>query len=154
MQRQIGELADSVGVNTKTIRYYESIKLLPEPSRTPSGYRIYGPDDETRLTFVRPRSTWGSAWMRSVRSWPSARPAPPHANTSVESSASRSGTSAAASPTCAGSARNCKASTRRSRTIRGMQQRCAGSSNTSASTTRTRLLPLRDQAGAARSAAR
>jgi len=53
MQRQIGELADRVGVNTKTIRYYESIKLLPEPSRTPSGYRIYGPDDETKLTFIK-----------------------------------------------------------------------------------------------------
>jgi len=53
MQRQIGELADRVGVNTKTIRYYESIKLLPEPARTPSGYRIYGPDDENRLTFIK-----------------------------------------------------------------------------------------------------
>ena len=53
MQRQIGELADRVGVNTKTIRYYESIKLLPEPARTPAGYRIYGPDDETRLTFIK-----------------------------------------------------------------------------------------------------
>jgi len=53
MQRQIGELADRVGVNTKTIRYYESIKLLPEPARTQSGYRIYGPDDENRLTFIK-----------------------------------------------------------------------------------------------------
>ncbi len=53
MQMQIGELADRVGVNTKTIRYYESIKLLPEPARTPAGYRIYGPDDETRLTFIK-----------------------------------------------------------------------------------------------------
>lgn len=53
MQMQIGELADRAGVNTKTIRYYESIQLLPEPDRTPSGYRIYGPDDETRLTFIK-----------------------------------------------------------------------------------------------------
>jgi DNA-binding transcriptional MerR regulator len=53
MQMQIGELADRVGVNTKTIRYYESIELLPPPDRTPAGYRIYGPDDETRLTFIK-----------------------------------------------------------------------------------------------------
>ena len=50
---QIGELADRVGVNTKTIRYYESIKLLPPPERTPAGYRLYGPRDETRLTFIK-----------------------------------------------------------------------------------------------------
>jgi len=53
MQMQIGELADRVGVNTKTIRYYESIKLLPPPERTPAGYRLYGPHDETRLTFIK-----------------------------------------------------------------------------------------------------
>jgi MerR family mercuric resistance operon transcriptional regulator len=27
----------------ETIRYYERIGLLPEPPRTPSGYRIYSP---------------------------------------------------------------------------------------------------------------
>ncbi len=53
MQMQIGELADRVGVNTKTIRYYESVKLLPPPDRTPAGYRLYGPHDETRLTFIK-----------------------------------------------------------------------------------------------------
>jgi len=53
MRMQIGELADRVGVNTKTIRYYESIELLPPPDRTPAGYRIYGPDDQTRLTFIK-----------------------------------------------------------------------------------------------------
>lgn len=49
----IGELADAVGVNPKTVRYYESIGLLPEPARTPAGYRDYGPDDVERLAFVR-----------------------------------------------------------------------------------------------------
>ena len=49
----IGELADRVGVNPKTIRYYESIGLLPEPARTSSGYRHYGPGDVERLAFVR-----------------------------------------------------------------------------------------------------
>lgn len=50
---RIGELADAVGVNPKTIRYYESIGLLPDPARTGAGYRIYGSDDVDRLAFVR-----------------------------------------------------------------------------------------------------
>lgn len=50
---RIGELADEVGVNPKTIRYYESIGLLPEPDRTTSGYRDYTPADVERLAFIR-----------------------------------------------------------------------------------------------------
>ncbi|WP_219420147.1 heavy metal-responsive transcriptional regulator [Pseudonocardia nigra] len=50
---RIGELAERVGVNTKTIRYYESINLLPQAARTAAGYRIYGPDDEARLAFIK-----------------------------------------------------------------------------------------------------
>lgn len=49
----IGELADRVGVNTKTIRYYESIGLVPQPPRTDSGYRVYRAEDEARLVFIR-----------------------------------------------------------------------------------------------------
>ena len=50
---RIGELADRVGVNPKTIRYYESIGVLPEPERTPSGYRDYDETFGRRLTFIR-----------------------------------------------------------------------------------------------------
>ncbi len=50
---RIGELAERVGVNPKTIRYYESIGLLPAPGRQPSGYRDYTADDVERLGFVR-----------------------------------------------------------------------------------------------------
>lgn len=50
---RIGELADSLGLNPKTIRYYESIGLLPEPERTPSGYREYDEDDADRLVFIK-----------------------------------------------------------------------------------------------------
>jgi DNA-binding transcriptional MerR regulator len=50
---RIGELADRVGVNTKTIRYYESIGLLPQPPRTDAGYRVYGAADEARLVFIK-----------------------------------------------------------------------------------------------------
>lgn len=50
---QIGELAKQVSVNPKTIRYYESIGVLPEPERTASGYRDYTEDAATQLTFIR-----------------------------------------------------------------------------------------------------
>ncbi|MEX0629673.1 MAG: heavy metal-responsive transcriptional regulator [Chloroflexota bacterium] len=56
---RIGELATLVGVNPKTIRYYESIGLLPEPKRRPSGYRLYGADDVERLAFIRRAQRFG-----------------------------------------------------------------------------------------------
>jgi MerR family copper efflux transcriptional regulator len=50
---RIGELGEAVGLTAKTIRYYESIGLVPEPRRTPSGYRDYGADARERLEFVK-----------------------------------------------------------------------------------------------------
>lgn len=50
---RIGQLADCVGVNPKTVRYYEGIGLLPAPARQPSGYREYGDEDVDRLRFIR-----------------------------------------------------------------------------------------------------
>ena len=50
---RIGELAERVGVNPKTIRYYESIGLVPPAERLPSGYREYTDDDVDRLRFIR-----------------------------------------------------------------------------------------------------
>jgi DNA-binding transcriptional MerR regulator len=50
---RIGELADRLGVTTKSIRFYESIGLLPDPPRTPSGYREYAEADAERLTFIK-----------------------------------------------------------------------------------------------------
>lgn len=50
---RIGELGEAVGLTTKTIRYYESIGLLPATERTASGYRVYGPDAVERLRFVK-----------------------------------------------------------------------------------------------------
>ncbi len=50
---RIGELADRVGVTAKTIRFYESIGLVPDPPRTPSGYRDYEEADVDRITFIR-----------------------------------------------------------------------------------------------------
>jgi DNA-binding transcriptional MerR regulator len=50
---RIGEAADAVGINPKTIRYYEDIGLLPDPERTPAGYRDYTTVDVDRLVFVK-----------------------------------------------------------------------------------------------------
>lgn len=50
---RIGELADRLGVNPKTIRYYEDIGLLAAPARTPSGYRTYADETVERVTFIK-----------------------------------------------------------------------------------------------------
>lgn len=49
----IGKLARHGGVNIMTIRYYERRGLLPAPSRTASGYRLYADDAVRRLQFIR-----------------------------------------------------------------------------------------------------
>ncbi len=49
----IGDLSKRTGVNIETIRYYERVKLVPAPSRTNSGRRLYGGEDIRRLTFIR-----------------------------------------------------------------------------------------------------
>jgi MerR family transcriptional regulator, copper efflux regulator len=50
---RIGELAKNAGVDVPTIRYYETLGLLPRAARSPSGYRQYGPADLERLNFVK-----------------------------------------------------------------------------------------------------
>lgn len=50
---RIGELADRLGINTKTIRYYEGIGLVPAAPRTSSGYRDYTEADASRLLFIK-----------------------------------------------------------------------------------------------------
>ncbi|MDE5444838.1 MerR family DNA-binding protein [Bradyrhizobium sp. CSA207] len=50
MQR--AELARRTGSNLETVRYYEKVGLLPEPPRTPGGYRSYDTTHERRLRFV------------------------------------------------------------------------------------------------------
>lgn len=49
---QINQLAQRVNLSSKTIRYYESIGLLPPPRRLPNGYRDYAETDVERVRFV------------------------------------------------------------------------------------------------------
>lgn len=50
---RIGEVGEAVGVSTKTLRFYESVGLLPDPTRTASGYRDYPPEAVERVQFIR-----------------------------------------------------------------------------------------------------
>jgi DNA-binding transcriptional MerR regulator len=49
----IGTLAKATGTKVETIRYYESISLLPKPARTAGNYRSYAAAHLTRLGFIR-----------------------------------------------------------------------------------------------------
>ncbi|MBP2230105.1 DNA-binding transcriptional MerR regulator [Azospirillum agricola] len=49
----IGALAAQTGVKIPTIRYYESIGLLPEAPRTESNRRLYDGAVAKRLRFIR-----------------------------------------------------------------------------------------------------
>lgn len=56
---RIGSLAERVGVNPTTIRYYEEVGLLPEPDRTPAGYRDYDEAALARLSFIKSAQSVG-----------------------------------------------------------------------------------------------
>ena len=49
----IGEVAAETGITSKSIRYYESIGLIPEAHRTNGGYRQYSDKDVQTLHFIR-----------------------------------------------------------------------------------------------------
>ncbi len=49
----IGILSTQTGVHIETIRYYERIGLLPKPSRSQGGHRLYTRDQMKRLIFIR-----------------------------------------------------------------------------------------------------
>ena len=49
---KIGELAKSLGVTPRTLRYYEEIGLMPPALRLEGGARVYAPDEVLRLRFI------------------------------------------------------------------------------------------------------
>jgi DNA-binding transcriptional MerR regulator len=49
----IGQLANKTELTTQTIRYYESLKLIPKPGVTGSGYRTYTADYVDKLNFIK-----------------------------------------------------------------------------------------------------
>jgi MerR family mercuric resistance operon transcriptional regulator len=49
----IGRLADEVGVNVETIRFYQRKGLLQKPDRPIGGIRRYGQTDIARVKFIK-----------------------------------------------------------------------------------------------------
>lgn len=49
---RIQTITQQTGISSQTIRYYESIGLLPPPPRLPNGYRNYDEEDVERVRFV------------------------------------------------------------------------------------------------------
>jgi MerR family transcriptional regulator, mercuric resistance operon regulatory protein len=53
LRYRISELAEKCGVNKETIRYYERVGLLLEPSRTNTGYRMFSEESVNRIKFIK-----------------------------------------------------------------------------------------------------
>ncbi len=48
----MSELAERAGIAPSAVRWYESVGILPAPSRKPNGYREYADEDLARLRLV------------------------------------------------------------------------------------------------------
>ena len=63
----ITSLARKTGVSTKTLRYWESLGLLPETSRTHSGYRLFSKGMIRHVQFIRESKGLGLT-LKEIRS--------------------------------------------------------------------------------------
>jgi len=52
-QKTIGWVAKEAGVNAQTVLYYERRGLLPTPSRSASGYRLFDEEAVRRIRFIK-----------------------------------------------------------------------------------------------------
>ena len=55
----IGQVSRQVGLNPRTIRYYETLGLLPPALRSESRYRLYTPQTVELLRFITKAKTLG-----------------------------------------------------------------------------------------------
>ena len=62
----IGQVAEAVGVNVQTLRYYERVGLMPSPKRSRAGYRMYTEDTVRMVAFVKRAQELGFA-LREVK---------------------------------------------------------------------------------------
>lgn len=51
--RQIGEVADALGLSLRTLRHYEEVGVVRPSGRTTGGFRLYTDDDVERLRLVK-----------------------------------------------------------------------------------------------------
>ena len=54
-----GQVADAVGVNVETLRYYERRGIIAEPSRTLGGHRLYPEETVTTLRIIKAAQNLG-----------------------------------------------------------------------------------------------
>lgn len=52
MDYRVGELADLAGVSVRTLHHYDALGLVSPSERSHAGYRVYGPEDLSRLQQV------------------------------------------------------------------------------------------------------
>lgn len=50
---RIEQVALKTGFTKRTLRYYEELGLLPPPTRTEGGYRLYSPEDVAHLQRIK-----------------------------------------------------------------------------------------------------
>lgn len=55
----ISSLAAAAGVHVETIRYYQRLRLMPEPARPPGSIRHYSAADADRLRFIKRAQAMG-----------------------------------------------------------------------------------------------
>lgn len=55
----IAELAAAAGVHVETVRYYQRLKLVPEPPRPIGSIRRYAEADAERLRFIKRAQAMG-----------------------------------------------------------------------------------------------
>lgn len=50
---RVGQVADAVGVNVETLRYYERRGIIPQPDRSLGGHRLYPDETVTTLRVIK-----------------------------------------------------------------------------------------------------
>ncbi len=52
-------LSELLNIGKETLRYYENIKLIDNPVRNESGYRVYSEEDVLRIKFIVRMKNYG-----------------------------------------------------------------------------------------------
>ena len=59
MPSTVKQVAERVGLPSRTVRYYDRIGLVTATQRSEAGYRLYSAEDEGRLRFIQQAKTLG-----------------------------------------------------------------------------------------------
>lgn len=53
MDKTIGKLAKEAGVGVETVRFYERKGLIKRPQKREVGFRVYSPEDISKIRFIK-----------------------------------------------------------------------------------------------------